>query len=169
VSGLTGRRSLHAAKARISFPAAVKHAETRKGREHDMTRTKLLLTGLLAGAVAFGTACKTDKAAAGTSTDTTPMGMDAGTGGAGMDDTDRTRQGTNPVPEEGVREQEPGVHEGSHDMPGTGGTGLEDEPMDESDNLTGEDPLNPGSPTTEPLPNDEGLLDDEGTGDQHRE
>jgi hypothetical protein len=130
-----------------------------------MTKTKLLLTGLLAGAVAFGTACKTDRSATGTGTgtDTTTMGTDAGTGGAGMDNTDHTRQGTNPVPEEGMREQEPGVHEGHPDMQGTGGTGLEDEPMDESDNITGEDPLNPDSPTTEPLPNEGGMRDDDAT------
>jgi hypothetical protein len=135
-----------------------------------MTKTKLLLTGLLAGAVAFGTACKTDKGATGTgNTDTTTMGTDAGTGGAGYDNPDRSRQGTNPVPEEGMREQEPGVHEGTHDMPGTGGTGLDDEPMNESDNLTGEDPLNPGSPATEPLPRDEGMMDDEGTLEPRRE
>lgn len=135
-----------------------------------MTKTKLLLTGLLAGAVAFGTACKTDRGTTGTGTDTTPMGADAGTGGAGMDNTDRTRQGTNPVPEEGTREMEPDVHEGTHeDMPGTGGTGLDDEPMNEDDTMTGEDPLNPGSPATEPLPDDEGLLDDEATREPLRE
>jgi hypothetical protein len=134
-----------------------------------MTKTKLLLTGLLAGAVAFGTACKTDKAATNTDT-TTPLGTDAGMGGAGYDHPDHSRQGTNPVPEEGTREMEPDVHEGTHDMPpGTGGTGLEDEPMNESDNPTGDEPLNPGSPTTEPLPQDEGLLDDEATGDEPRQ
>jgi hypothetical protein len=124
-----------------------------------MTRTRLLLTGLLAGAVAFGTACKTDKGNTntGTGTDTTTMGTDAGTGGAGYDNPDHSRQGVNPVPEEGTREMEPGVHEGNTvDEPGTGGTGLEPEPIDRTDRMGGEtsdEPLNPGAPanTDEPM------------------
>jgi hypothetical protein len=130
-----------------------------------MTRTKLLLTGLLAGAVAFGTACKTDKGNTntGTGTDTTTMGTDAGTGGAGYDNPDHSRPGDNPVPEEGIREMEPGVHEGNTvEEPGTGGTGLEPEPMDRANDLggeTGEEPLNPGAPANsdDPMPRDEGM------------
>jgi hypothetical protein len=126
-----------------------------------MTKTKLLLTGLLAGAVAFGTACKTDKGATGTGTDTTTMGTDAGTGGAGYETPDR-REEQEPLPEEGTREMEPGVHEGSHEMPpGTGGTGLENEPFEETDR--------PDSPATKPLPDEEEPIDDEGTREQPRE
>ena len=54
-------------------------------------KTKLLLAGLLAGAMAFGTACKTGNTNTGTGTDTTTMGTDAGTGGAGLEEPmDRT-------------------------------------------------------------------------------
>ncbi len=146
-----------------------------------MTRTKLLLTGLLAGAVAFGTACKTDKGNTntGTSTDTTNTGpgtdttmtTDAGTGGAGYDTPDRSRQDVNQEPQEGTRELEPGVHEGHtieepFDEPGTGGTGLDEEPIDRTDSLgeeTGEEPLNPGAPanTEDPMQRDEDLLEPE--------
>jgi hypothetical protein len=136
--------------------------------------TKLLLTGLLAGAVAFGTACKTDKSntntSTGTDTDTT-MTTDAGTGGAGYDTPDRSSQDVTPVPEEGVREMEPGVHEGHTieepgEEPGTGGTGLEPEPIDRTDSLdeeTGEEPLNPGAPanTEDPMLQDDDLREPE--------
>jgi hypothetical protein len=129
-----------------------------------MTRTKLLLTGLLAGAMAFATACKTDQSHTNTNPDQTSMPGDAGTGGTGLDNPDRSRQGVNPVPEEGTRELEPGVHE----EPGTGGTGLHGEPHDESDTLTGEDPLHPHPSTTEPLPEDEGLHGDDSTAEPKR-
>ncbi|HEX8436330.1 hypothetical protein [Archangium sp.] len=130
-----------------------------------MTRTKLLLTGLLAGAVAFGTACKTDKGNTntGTGTGTDTMATDAGMGGAGYDNPDHSRMGDNPVPEEGMREMEPGVHEGNTvEEPGTGGTGLEPEPIDRTDRMggeTGEEPLNPGAPanTDDPMPHDDGM------------
>jgi hypothetical protein len=136
-----------------------------------MTRTKLLLTGLLAGAVAFGTACKTDKGTTNTDTGTNTMATDAGTGGAGYDNPDQGSQGMNPVPEEGTREMEPDVHEGNTldepntgdlDEPGTGGTGLEPEPIDRTNDMgdeTGEEPLNPGAPanTEDPMPSDEGM------------
>ncbi|QRK11567.1 hypothetical protein JQX13_16720 [Archangium violaceum] len=118
-----------------------------------MTKTKLLLAGLLTGAVAFGTACKTDQGTAntGTGTDTTIMTQDAGTGGAGVDT----------LPEEGTREMEPGAHGGyptpstNPAEPGTGGTGLEPESMDNTDRLGGEtsdEPLNPGAPANQPSP-----------------
>ncbi len=116
-----------------------------------MTKTKLLLAGVLAGAVAFGTACKTDKGTAntGTGTDTTTMGTDAGTGGAGMDDTMDdmdTRDRMDPLPEEGTREMEPGMHEGTLDEPGTGGAGMGTEPMDANPS----DMDNPDAPATMP-------------------
>ena len=77
-----------------------------------MTKTKLLLAGLLAGAVAVGTGCKTDKGTANTGTDTTnTMAPDAGTGGAGEE--------MEPLPQEGTREMEPGVHDDTLDEPGT--------------------------------------------------
>jgi hypothetical protein len=122
-----------------------------------MTKTKLLLAGLVAGAVAFGTGCKTDKGPANTgtgTTDTTTMSTDAGTGGAGMDTMDRGREEMDPLPQEGTREMEPGVHDDIPAEPGTGGTGLEPEPMDRTnDTLGGEtsdEPLNPGAPANQP-------------------
>ncbi|HYO53698.1 hypothetical protein [Archangium sp.] len=129
-----------------------------------MTKTKLLLAGLLAGAVAFGTACKTDKGTTNTGTDqTTTMTQDAGTGGAGVDTLDRGREEMDPLPQEGTREMEPGVHEGTHEEPGTGGTGLEPEPIDRTNTLGGEtsdEPLNPGAPANQPT-TDEGLMNDD--------
>ncbi|HEX8822790.1 MAG TPA: hypothetical protein VF794_22885 [Archangium sp.] len=128
-----------------------------------MTKTRLLLTGLLAGAVAFGTACKTDTAAKSTTTPP-PIGASSGAGGAGIDTPDEdTSQNTNPTPEEGTRETEPGVHEGTHHPdPGTGGAGLEPEPLDSSlEGETSDEPLNPGAPATTPEEND-GMMQDEG-------
>ena len=122
-----------------------------------MTKTKLLLTGLLAGAVAFGTACKTDKGSTKTGTDTT-MGTDAGTGGTGYDNPNQPPS-SNPLPPEGTREMEPGVHQGdAHEQPGTGGAGMDQEPIDRSgdDSLggeTGSEPRNPGAPANQPNPN----------------
>jgi hypothetical protein len=129
-----------------------------------MTKTKLLLTGLLAGAVAFGTACKTDKGTTtppSTGTDTSVMSTDGGTGGAGQDIP------VSPLPQEGTREMEPGVHEGNtHGEPGTGGTGLEPEtePIDRADDdslggETGDEPLNPGAPANQPPPTED-MMDD---------
>lgn len=126
-----------------------------------MTKTKLLLAGLVAGAVAFGTGCKTDKGAANTNTgtDTSSMSTDAGTGGAGVDTMDRDRQEAEPLPQEGTREMEPGVHDDIPAQPGTGGTGLEPEPMDRTnDTLGGEtsdEPLGPGAPANQPVPNED--------------
>jgi hypothetical protein len=125
-----------------------------------MTKTKLLLAGVLAGAVAFGTACKTDKGTTNTGTDTTMMGTDAGTGGAGMDDMD-TRERMDPLPEEGTREMEPGVHDDTLNDPGTGGAGMDTEPMDPSmDRETSDEPLNPGAPAN--TPQDDGMMRDDG-------
>lgn len=129
-----------------------------------MTKTKLLLAGLLAGAVAFGTGCKTNQGTTNTGTDqTTTMTPDAGMGGAGVDTMDRGREEVDPLPQEGTREMEPGVHEGTHEEPGTGGTGLEPEPIDPTDSLGGEtsdEPLNPGAPANQPIP-DEGMMNDD--------
>jgi hypothetical protein len=138
-----------------------------------MTKTKLLLTGLLAGAVAFGTACKTDKGSTntGTGTDTT-MGTDAGTGGTGYDNPDQPPS-SQPLPQEGTREMEPGVHEGdAHGEPGTGGTGMEQEPIDKAgDNSLGgetsDEPRNPGAPATQPPPN-EGMMNGGDRSDEPR-
>jgi hypothetical protein len=124
-----------------------------------MTKTKLLLAGLLTGAVAFGTACKTDKGTTNTGTDTNTMATDAGTGGTGLDNP---HPDIHPLPQEGTREMEPGVHEGTIEEPGTGGTGLGPEPIDRMDPLGGEtsdEPLNPGAPAHQPTP-DEGMMDD---------
>jgi hypothetical protein len=58
---------------------------------------------------------------------------------------------------------EPDVHEGNTvDEPGTGGTGLEPEPIDQTDRMggeTGEEPLNPGAPanTEDPMQHDDGM------------
>jgi hypothetical protein len=123
-----------------------------------MTKTKLLLTGLLAGAVAFGTACKTDQSATTgtgtTGTDTTTTGTDTGTGGAGHADPGRGK--VNPLPDEGTREREPGVHKGDTHAP-AGNSGLEPGPLgDERDlsNETGEEPNNPGSQSPQPINDD---------------
>jgi hypothetical protein len=121
-------------------------------------KTKLLLAGLVAGAVAFGTGCKTDKGTTNAGTDTTnTMSTDAGTGGAGVDTMDRGREEVDPLPQEGTREMEPGVHDDIPAEPGTGGTGLE--PMDRTnDTLGGEmsdEPLNPGAPANQPIPNED--------------
>ncbi len=132
-----------------------------------MTKTKLLLAGVLAGAVALGTGCKTDKGTTNTdttNTDTTnTMAPDAGMGGAGVDTMDRGREEIDPLPQEGTREAEPGVHDDIPAEPGTGGTGLEPEPMDRTnDSLGGEtsdEPLNPGAPANQPVP-DEGMMND---------
>ncbi len=51
-----------------------------------MTRTKLILAGLIAGTMALGTACKSDKAAE-RGEPTEPMQEDGGTGGSMGTDT----------------------------------------------------------------------------------
>ncbi len=137
-----------------------------------MTKTKLLLAGLLTGAMAFGTACKTNTSTAntdtgnGTATGTTGVGTeqptsmtpDAGTGGTGLDDPN---QGVNTLPPEGTREMEPGVHDNTTEEPGTGGTGLEPEPIDRTDDRgeTGNESLRPSSPTHQPSM-DEDMMND---------
>jgi hypothetical protein len=89
-----------------------------------MSRTKLILSGLLAGALVFGTACKSNSAAErGETTEpaqtpatnqggTTPGSTNpGGTGGSGTQDTDDIYDDYT-VPQE--------------DRAGTGGTGYED-------------------------------------------
>ncbi|WP_375772138.1 hypothetical protein NR798_15040 [Archangium gephyra] len=59
-----------------------------------MTKTKLLLTGLLAGAVAFGTACKTTNTP---SSPTPAIGVSSGGGGAGIETPEDKRNTTTPA------------------------------------------------------------------------
>jgi len=139
-----------------------------------MTKTKLLLTGLLAGAVAVGTACKTDQGAT-TGTDTTtapnqtpppPPSTDTDTGGSGYDNPERG-QDVNPLPDEGTREREPGVHQGDTHAP-AGNPGLEPGPLGEERDLsneTGEEPNNPGSQSPQPI-NDNPESGEDGTSQQ---
>ncbi|QRK08138.1 hypothetical protein JQX13_50745 [Archangium violaceum] len=90
-----------------------------------MSRTRLLLTGLLAGAMAFGTACKSDSAAQrGSSTDPaqTPAENQGGT----------TPDSTSPggTGGAGTEERTPGIYKGytvpQEDRGSTGGSGYED-------------------------------------------
>jgi hypothetical protein len=107
-----------------------------------MTKTRLLLAGLLTGAVAVGTACKTDTSTTtpGTQPTMPTSADDAGTGGTGFD----TPQSA-PLPDDGIREREPDVHNTPIDEPGTGGSGLEPHDMDRPDAMgddTADKPLN---------------------------
>ncbi|KFA92942.1 hypothetical protein [Archangium violaceum] len=99
-----------------------------------MTRSKFILAGLIAGAMAFGTACKSDKAAEmppadpSTTESTPPPATDeggttmppAGTGGAGMESGVAA-----PIPDTGVMVPEDygGSGEMNPENPGTGGSG----------------------------------------------
>ena len=76
-----------------------------------MTRTKLILAGLIAGALTFGTACKSDKVAEREPADATmqPETMNPDTGGAPM-----TPEAANPDGTGGA---------GADDMGGRGGSG----------------------------------------------
>ncbi|PTL79545.1 hypothetical protein [Vitiosangium sp. GDMCC 1.1324] len=120
-----------------------------------MTKTKLLLASVLAGAVAYGAACKTDKTAANANiekaeetVDTIP---DAGDGTGVGKPPNSGGSGYDPLPAEGERESEPGVHQSAPpDEPGTGGSGLEPEPLDKSDDLN--EPMDPVDPSDEPAP-----------------
>ncbi|MET0401562.1 MAG: hypothetical protein ABW123_04125 [Cystobacter sp.] len=114
-----------------------------------MTRTKLWLTGLVAGTLALGTACSSDMSArrssaseselgtggAGPRTDTDPEKSSTGiydgytvpqedrasTGGSGYEDavTDPDASGTSNSKQPDVRDQDPSLE------PGTGGSGYE--------------------------------------------
>ncbi|WNG38746.1 hypothetical protein F0U60_37960 [Archangium minus] len=118
-----------------------------------MPRTRLLLTGLLAGAVAFGTACKSDSAAQrGESTDSTQTQTPAenqggttpgstspgGTGGAGTEETSPDIYQDYSVPQE--------------DRGSTGGSGYEDAVTD------------PDAIDTSGSKGETGAQDDQGTG-----
>ena len=110
-----------------------------------MTKTQLLLTGLITGAMAFGVGCRTDQTASRGPAPTSPM---SNTGGSG-DVTHRTRgEGMTPMPEEnGTREMEPEVHENPTSpppAPGIGGSG--------TDRLPPESNLEPGSSVPMPTP-----------------
>lgn len=149
------------------------------------SKSKWLLAGVLSGALALGTACKSDSGSerasepveppagtesTGTETDTPPPN---GTGGAGWD----TRS---------TSESEPGVHEGdlggsgeadtpNHQVgseepspveePGTGGGGL-DEGMMEDEEVIIDDPsvTDPGDVGTEPGTGGSGIGTDDGVG-----
>jgi hypothetical protein len=122
-----------------------------------MKTTKLLWTGLLAGAVAFGAACRTTDTGATNAgiTPPPPVSVDPGTGGTGLDNPSdwNTPPAPMPLPDEGTREAEPGVHPGAPPEPGTGGSGLDPEPIDRTDGVGSDrtmDPLNPASPTSPP-------------------
>lgn len=110
-----------------------------------MTRTRLILAGLIAGAMALGTACKSDKAAEMPPADppaeqdetTTPPPTDqggttppapGGTGGAGDMGTDDFGE---PIPDTGTRlpEDYGGSGTMNPERPGTGGSG--DVPQDD--------------------------------------
>lgn len=110
-----------------------------------MTRSKLILAGLIAGAMMFGTACKSDKAAEKPPTDppaeqgetSTPPPTDqggtttpppGGTGGAGDVDADDFGE---PLPDTGTRipEDYGGSGTMNPENPGTGGSG--DLPQDD--------------------------------------
>jgi hypothetical protein len=111
-----------------------------------MTKTKLLLAGLLTGAVAFGTACKTDTATTGSPPATPASTDDAGTGGTGFN----TPQSA-PLPDDGIREREPDVHNTPIDEPGTGGSGLEPDGMTRPPDAIGNEPIDEPMNTTPPI------------------
>lgn len=120
-----------------------------------MTKTKLLLAGLLTGAVAFGTACKTDTATTSPEPMTPATTDDAGTGGTGFD----TPQ-TAPLPDDGIREREPDVHNTPIDEPGTGGSGLEPNGMTPPPDAIGNEPIDEPMRTTPPI---DSSMDDDDT------
>ncbi|HEX5751202.1 MAG TPA: hypothetical protein VFZ09_33570 [Archangium sp.] len=115
-----------------------------------MTRSKFILAGLIAGAMALGTACKSDKAAERPPEDpttteetppppatdpggttTTPPGGTGGAGDVGADDFGE------PVPDTGatVPEDYGGSGTMNPENPGTGGSGLEDDQRFEGDSF----------------------------------
>ena len=108
---------------------------------------KLMLAGLLAGAMVVGVGCKSDDAAMrGEPMEPMSTGQDVNrpedaTGGAGDEGLNPVSE--DPILEEPMREAEPGVHEGDMLEPGTGGAGdldgLDDERIFQDDQGTAED------------------------------
>lgn len=102
-------------------------------------KTKFLMAGLLAGAVGFGVGCKTDSTnmsrdpqATMPAPANTPDEM--GTGGTGID-TPQSEPMPETMPDDGLREREPNVHNTPIEEPGTGGAGLEPEGLQSPDTL----------------------------------
>ncbi|MBM7112731.1 hypothetical protein [Archangium primigenium] len=121
-----------------------------------MTKTKFILAGLMAGAVAFGAGCKTDTAARGTTEQSVPA-PDTGTGGTGFDTPQSMPQDGTMAPIEddaSVREREPGVHQTPPiiDEPGTGGSGLPDSDGLERPDGLGQDNLGQDDANTTIVP-----------------
>ncbi|AEI63220.1 hypothetical protein [Corallococcus macrosporus] len=137
-------------------------------------KTKAVLASLAAGALAFGTACKSDSGAARETTDTTDTGtmsdpntgtttdtdttMSPGTGGTGMDDPMLTPE-TDPMDPNSV---DPNADPTM--PPGTGGTGTEVDPNLDPDMSS--EPGTGGAGDVEPLDtadSDELDVDDDAT------
>ncbi len=105
---------------------------------------KLMLAGLLAGAMVGGVGCRSDDAAMrGEPREPVPTGQDVnrpGTGGAGDEGLAPVSEDPileQPMETEPTREAEPGVHSNEALEPGTGGSGdidgLDDERVFEDD------------------------------------
>jgi hypothetical protein len=100
-----------------------------------MTRTKLILASLLGGAMAFGVACSSDKAAQ--RADPAVIQNPADTGGSGQFD------------EQDVQQDE---HVPQEDRLGTGGTGYEEDYPKGDAEMIPEDPGIGGSGNEEDVP-----------------
>ncbi|HZI02442.1 MAG TPA: hypothetical protein VEZ71_00380 [Archangium sp.] len=119
-------------------------SDTKTGTGENDMKTKLMLAGLLAGAMVVGVGCKSNDAAMrGEPVESTPTGRDVNrpdTGGSGDEGLaplgeDSTLE--QPTDMEPTREAEPGVHSNEALEPGTGGSGdtdgLDDERLFEDD------------------------------------
>ncbi|ABF92252.1 putative lipoprotein [Myxococcus xanthus DK 1622] len=142
-----------------SRPAAVRHKPTGERAMTKFLKTKAVLASLAAGAIAFGTACKSDSGATrettdttdtsgmgtmsdpntGTSTDTrTDTTTPPGTGGTGMDDpalspeSETVDPTLNPGTGGAGTEVDPNLDPDMSSEPGTGGAG-DVEPLDNTD------------------------------------
>jgi len=107
-------------------------------------KTKLMVAGLLAGAMVVGVGCKSDDGAMRREpVEAVPTGQDVnrpGTGGAGEEGLAPLSEDPileQPMEAEPMREAEPGVHSNEALEPGTGGSGdmdgLDDERVFEDD------------------------------------